>query len=126
MARRMKWLLALGVTAMFGAPVFAQNITLTCRCVEGGVSSAQVEWIKEYIIPEFEAANPGVSVELIEFGGTDEALKQQYALDLSVGRGNDLMGFDGFWIPEFASGGLLDRKSTRLNSSHVAISYAVS
>lgn len=107
MAKRMKWLLALGVTAMFGAPVIAQNITLTCRCVEGGVSSAQVEWIKEYIIPEFESANPGVSVELVEFGGTDEALKQQYALDLSVGRGNDLMGFDGFWIPEFASGGLL-------------------
>lgn len=107
MLKRMQILSAVIATAVLATPVLAQNISVTCRCVEGGASSAIVKWMNEYVIPEFEAANPGVKVELIEFGGSDEALKQQYALDLSVGKGNDLMGFDGFWIPEFASGGLL-------------------
>lgn len=104
---RMKILLALLALSLLAAPALAQSLTITCRCVEGGANSAQVLWIKEYIIPQFEAAHPGTTVKLIEFGGTDEALKQQYALDLSVRKGNDLMAFDGFWIPEFASGELL-------------------
>ncbi len=98
---------ALGVAAILLSPALAQNMTITCRCVQDGVSAHLVSWINEYIIPEFEAANEGVSLSLIEFGGSDEALRQQYALDLSVSRGADVMSFDGFWIPEFASGGLL-------------------
>jgi multiple sugar transport system substrate-binding protein len=43
----------------------------------------------------------------MEFGGFDEALKEQSALDLSVGAGADVMGFDGFWIPEFVEGEML-------------------
>ncbi len=112
MLRYTKVLLAILALSVTLGPAFAQTLTVTCRCVEGGASSQQVLWIKNYIIPEFEAANPGVTVKLIEFGGTDEALKQQYALDLSVKRGNDVMGFDGFWIPEFASGELLKPLST--------------
>jgi multiple sugar transport system substrate-binding protein len=46
-------------------------------------------------------------VDFIEFGGTDEALKEGYALDLSVGQGADILGFDGFWLPEFEEGGLI-------------------
>jgi len=48
-----------------------------------------------------------VKVELVEFGGSDEQLKEQYALDLSVGSGYDIMAFDGFWVPEFVGAGLL-------------------
>lgn len=83
------------------SPVFAQNLSITCRCVADGVNSAMVAWIRGYVIPTFEAKHPGVTLSLIEFGGTDEALKEQYALDLSVGAGNDIMAFDGFWVPEF-------------------------
>jgi multiple sugar transport system substrate-binding protein len=91
--------------AAFG---FGQTVTITCRCVADGVNGQQVQWIREYVIPEFEAANSGVTVELIEFGGSDEALKEQYALDLSVGGGADILGFDGFWVPEFVAAGLLE------------------
>lgn len=96
-------LLALALT---GA-AFSQTISVTFRGVAGGVNAQTVQWMAEYVIPEFEKRNPGVTVNLIEFGGSDEALKQQYALDLSVRAGADVMGFDGFWIPEFVEGGLL-------------------
>jgi multiple sugar transport system substrate-binding protein len=97
--------LALLAIAGFAA---AQTLTITFRGVTGGVNDLQVQWIRNYVIPEFEAANPGVTVELVEFGGSDEALKEQYALDLSVGAGAEVMGFDGFWIPEFVEAGLLE------------------
>ncbi len=87
---------------------FAQTVTITFRGVEGGVNAQQVQWVRDYVIPEFESMHPGVNVELLEFGGSDEAIKEQYALDLSVGAGADVMGFDGFWIPEFVEGGLLE------------------
>lgn len=96
------------VTFVLAATIaHAQNISITFRGVAGGVNAQLVEWITSYVIPTFEANNPGVNVELIEFGGSDEQLKQQYALDLAVGGGADIMGFDGFWIPEFVEGGLL-------------------
>ncbi|HEX7022225.1 MAG TPA: extracellular solute-binding protein, partial [Trueperaceae bacterium] len=107
LARFTRSLLSLGLVAALGAGLAQKTLTVTCRCVEGGVSSAQVQWINEYVIPQFEKAHQGVHVRLAEFGGTDEALKQQYALDLSVGQGADIMGFDGFWVPEFVSAGLL-------------------
>ncbi|MEX2542155.1 MAG: extracellular solute-binding protein [Trueperaceae bacterium] len=99
---------ALAVLALAGAG-FGQTVTITCRCVADGVNSQMVQWIRDYVIPEFEAAKGGdVSVELTEFGGTDEAMKEQYALDLSVGGGADVLAFDGFWVPEFVAAGLLE------------------
>lgn len=86
---------------------FGQTLSITFRGVTGGVNAQTVQWMNEFVIPEFQKRNPGVTVNLIEFGGSDEALKQQYALDLSVGAGADVMGFDGFWIPEFVEAGLL-------------------
>lgn len=87
------------------------HITLTGRGVTGGVNAASVQWFKEYLKPEFEkmtkASGENTTVDLIEFGGSDEELKQQYALDLKVGKGADVMSFDGFWVPEFVSGGML-------------------
>lgn len=96
-------LLALALT---GA-AFSQTLSVTFRGVTGGVNALTVQWMNEFVIPEFQQRNPGVTINLIEFGGSDEALKQQYALDLSVRAGADVMGFDGFWIPEFVEGGLL-------------------
>jgi len=105
------------MVAAFGlaAPAQAQDgpvtLTITCRCVAGGVNNNLVVWLTTYVIPNFEKmmADQGreVKVELVEFGGSDEQLKEQYALDLSVGSGYDIMAFDGFWVPEFVGAGLL-------------------
>jgi len=97
-------LMALMLTAGIA---FGQTLSITFRGVAGGVNALQVEWVRDYVIPEFQARNPGVTVNLIEFGGSDEGLKEQYALDLSVRAGADVMGFDGFWVPEFVEAGLL-------------------
>ncbi len=104
--------LALGALLALTLPALAQtDLSITCRCVAGGVNDSGVQWLTKYVIPTFEQqmsdAGTPVNVTLTQFGGSDEALKQQYALDLSVKKGYDVMAFDGFWIPEFASGGLL-------------------
>lgn len=105
-------LLALVLVQIPVAPAAPEiSLTLTCRCVAGGVANNTVVWFHTYLKPRFETtmriAGTPVNVTLIEFGGSDEALKQQYALDLRVGRGADVMAFDGFWVPEFAAGGLV-------------------
>lgn len=87
------------------------TVTMTCRCVEGGVNNNLVVWFQDYLKPTFEQqmaeAGLNVTVELEEFGGSDEANKERYALDLRVGEGADVMGFDGFWIPEFVEAEML-------------------
>lgn len=96
------------------ASVLAQDeikLTITCRCVTDGVNAQLVTWLKDYVFPNFEEAmaaeGKNVSVELVEFGGSDEELKQQYALDLGAGGGYDVFAFDGFWVPEFVDAELL-------------------
>lgn len=102
-------LLLVQVPAVPAAPEIP--LTIACRCVTGGVNNNLVMWMKTYVIPRFEStmrmAGTPVKVTLIEFGGSDEALKQQYALDLRVRRGPDVMFFDQFWVPEFVAGGLI-------------------
>lgn len=77
----------------------------------GGVNGAELQWLNEYVKPTFEAqmaeAGKNVIVTPIEFLGSGEDLRQQYVLDLGVGSGPDVLGFDGFWLPEFVEGGLL-------------------
>lgn len=89
----------------------AVTLNIVCRCVAGGASANTVKWITEFVIPKFQdqmkAQGKTVTVNLVQFGGSDEQLKQQYALDLKVGQGSDVMAFDGFWVPEFVEGGLL-------------------
>ncbi len=92
---------------VFAAPAFSQTLTITCRCVADGVNSQLAQWLREDVIPTFEEEHPNVTVELAEFGGSDEQLKEQYALDLSVGAGADVLAFDGFWVPEFVASGSL-------------------
>lgn len=101
------------VALTFGALAQAQDtVSVICRCVEDGVNEQMVEWLKDHVFPAFEekmaAEGREVNVHLTEFGGSDEALEQQYALDLSVGAGQDVMAFDGFWVPEFVEAGYLE------------------
>lgn len=104
-------LLGLAAATALAAPAAAAELTVTCRCVVGGVNSEMATWIQESVIPGFteKAKSEGrdVSVTLKEFGGKDEQLTQQLALDFSTGAGPDITGFDGFLIPSFVEGGLL-------------------
>lgn len=105
--------LLLGVSAVIAlsAPVSATELNITCRCVIGGVNSGMAEWIQNKIIPAFtekmKTEGKDVTVTLNQFGGEDEQLTQQLALDFSTGAGPDVSGFDGFLIPSFVQGGLL-------------------
>ncbi len=77
-----------------------------------GAGGPELQWITETIKPGFEAmmaeAGTPVTVEIIDSSNiSGEELKQQYVLDMTVGEGADVMGFDGFWLPEFIDAGLL-------------------
>lgn len=101
------WMGLAAATAL-ATPAMAVDLTITCRCVDGGVNSEQAKWIKESVIPAFTEMKGGdVNVTLTEFAGSDEQLTQQLALDFSTGAGPDVAGFDGFLIPSFVEGGLL-------------------
>jgi multiple sugar transport system substrate-binding protein len=106
-------LAVLGLVVLVGVGGLAETIklTVTARAVRGGVNTQLVEWLEDHVFPAFvqwmKAQGKDVEVQFIQFGGSDEALKQQYALDLKVGRGADILGFDGFWIPEFDAAGLV-------------------
>lgn len=97
------------------------KLSLICRCVTGGTGANTAKWILEYIIPKFQdemkAQGKNVTVELVQFGGSDEELKARYALDLKARTGSDLMAFDGFWVPEFAEGGLIKPLETIVGAS---------
>jgi multiple sugar transport system substrate-binding protein len=100
------------VSPVLVSPVLAAtDLTITCRCVIGGVNSAGAEWITKSVIPAFtekmKAEGKDVNVTLNQFAGEDAQLTQQQALDFSTGAGPDIAGFDGFLIPSFAEGGLL-------------------
>lgn len=103
--------LALCLTVALGSTALAQSVSVVARAVEDGVNWQIVKWMHEAVFPAFEEKMRGegrsVELEFIQFGGSDEALQQQYALDLSVGAGADIMAFDGFWVPEFVEAGYL-------------------
>ena len=104
-------LLAIGLAATlsWGAPARAADLSIVCRCIDGGVNAELARWIKGWVIPEYAktSAGAGDTVTLKQFGGTDEQLTQQLALDFSTGAGADISSFDGFLIPSFVEGGLL-------------------
>jgi multiple sugar transport system substrate-binding protein len=112
MSNRLRSLfIGLAAATALGTPAFATDLTITCRCVEGGANSNMAVWIKQSVIPGFaekmKAEGKDVVVTLNEFGGEDEQLTQQLALDFSTGAGPDVSGFDGFLIPSFVDAGLL-------------------
>lgn len=96
------------VFGVFGAAVQAQDAV---ELSIAGVSGVELQWLNESVKPAFEAmmaeAGTPVTVNVIEFAGSGEDLRQQYVLDLGVGAGADILAFDGFWLPEFIEGGLL-------------------
>jgi multiple sugar transport system substrate-binding protein len=87
------------------------EVAVTCRCVLGGANANTVHWLKGTVFPRFQqqmaAQGKQVSPRLVEFGGSDEELKAQNALDLKAGKGSDILAFDGFWTAEFVAGGLI-------------------
>ena len=103
--------LVLCLALAWSGSVAAQSVTIIARAVEGGVNWQIVKWIHEHVFPAFKekmrAEGRDVDLQFIQFGGSDEALQQQYALDLSVRAGADIMAFDGFWVPEFVEAGYL-------------------
>ena len=111
MSKRFLYFLLLAVVVLSAAGgVFAQDSTIELSI--SGVNGADaLQWLNDMVVPAFEQkmADEGkdVSVTVIPFSGTGEDLRQQYALDLGVGQGADVLSFDGFWIPEFADGGLV-------------------
>lgn len=112
MRRRIQsYLLSAAAVMALSGPAMATELNITCRCVVGGVNSGMAEWIESKVIPAFtakmKADGKDVTVKLNQFGGEDEQLTQQLALDFSTGAGPDVSGFDGFLIPSFVQGGLL-------------------
>ena len=103
------------VSLVFGGLSTAQDdsadLTVMCRCMEGGVNSNLYIWLRTYVVPTFEElmAEEGqpVTVNLREFDGSDEDLRTAYVAELSAGDGADVMAFDGFWIPEFVANGMV-------------------
>ncbi len=88
------------------------EITILENAVRGGKNSVTADWLHEDVIPAFEEmmAEEGrdVTVNFEETGVEDEDYKTQIALDLSVGEGADVMGFDQFWVSEFYAAGYLE------------------
>lgn len=91
----------------------AKNVTLTItsNSIAGGKNAAGAQWITDYVIPGFEAAEKAKGVTAkVTFqpnGVDDAAYKTKVSLDLSTGRGADIVAVDGIWIGEFADAGYI-------------------
>jgi multiple sugar transport system substrate-binding protein len=89
----------------------AVTIEIAENAVRGGKNTIMAEYLIEWAIPTFEEqmAEEGqdVTVEFTESGIDDEDYKSRLALDLSVGEGPDIIGFDSFWLSEFVAAGYL-------------------
>lgn len=87
------------------------TIQIAENAVRGGKNTVTAEWLFDWAIPTFEAQmeaeGRNVTVDFVESGADDEDYKTQLALDLSVGAGPDLIGFDSFWLAEFVAADLL-------------------
>jgi multiple sugar transport system substrate-binding protein len=87
------------------------DLTVMCRCVQGGVNNNIFVWLTNFVIPTFEELQVqqgrNVHVEFMGFDGTDEEHKAFLLDALRAGEGADLLSMDGFWVADFASEGLL-------------------
>jgi multiple sugar transport system substrate-binding protein len=117
MKRTLRTLIFLLVFAIFGraVPLLAQDdpiqMTVMCRCIEGGPNSSIYIWLRNYVIPTFEErmAQEGVTVyvDIRSFEEGDEALREVFRQEITGNGEADLMAFDGFWIPDFYADGLV-------------------
>ena len=89
----------------------AVTLTITANAISGGKNAAEADWIRDWVIPEFEAAQTEagneVTVEFLEEGVDDEDYKTKISLDLQAGEGADIIGIDGIWVGEFAEAGYI-------------------
>lgn len=87
------------------------QLSIISNVAEGGKNSLGARWLLDFVIPSFERQmrQDGVdaNVRLIPLGVADEDYKSRIALDLRVGEGADIMGFDQFWLAEFVAAGYL-------------------
>ncbi|ONK14067.1 extracellular solute-binding protein [Streptomyces sp. MP131-18] len=90
----------------------AAELTISANAVSGGKNTEEAEWIEEWVIPRFEAAQAEAGVEVdVSFepsGVDDEQFKTRLALDLQAGSGPDILTLDGIWVGEFAQAGYVE------------------
>ncbi|MGO1283832.1 extracellular solute-binding protein [Brachybacterium tyrofermentans] len=81
-------------------------LTVTSNSIEGGKNSAGAEWVQNWVIPNFIAAQKEkgreVSLTFEPQGVDDEDYKTKIALDLKSQKGADVLSIDGIWVGEFA------------------------
>src|SRR5262245_3612204 len=107
--------LSLLAVLLTGARVLAQQQTVTIATVN---NPDMIELKK--LSAKFEADNPDIKLNWVVV--EENILRQRVTTDVSTGSGQFDLVFIGLYeAPIFAK----DRKSTRLNSSHLGISYAV-
>ncbi|WP_043627913.1 extracellular solute-binding protein [Nonomuraea candida] len=81
------------------------GLTIAANAIEGGKNSETAQWIKQWVIPEFEKTHPGVKVLFRPSGVDDEQYKTRISLDLKSRTGADVIDVDGIWVGEFAQAG---------------------
>ncbi|ARQ70520.1 extracellular solute-binding protein [Streptomyces marincola] len=90
----------------------AAELTISANAVAGGKNTEEAEWIEDWVIPRFEAAQAEAGVEVdVSFepsGVDDEQYKTRLALDLQAGSGPDILTLDGIWVGEFAQAGYIE------------------
>src|SRR5690606_35716712 len=83
------------------------TLTITANAISGGKNSESADWIKNWVIPEFEKTHQNVKVLFQPSGVDDEQYKTKLALDLKSGGGADVIDIDGIWVGEFAQAGYI-------------------
>lgn len=89
---------------LFSSLAFSGNkltVTILENAVKGGKNSQVVDWYGK-ILPKI-SEKTGINIKLIPAGIKDEDYKARLALDIKGGKGPDIIGFDHFWVPEFAA-----------------------
>ncbi|MEV0167300.1 extracellular solute-binding protein [Nonomuraea fuscirosea] len=83
------------------------TVTIAANSIEGGKNAESAQWIKQWVIPEFEKTHPGVKVLFRPSGVDDEQYKTKIALDFRSRTGADVIDLDGIWVGEFAQAGYI-------------------
>ncbi|MFI6601047.1 extracellular solute-binding protein [Nonomuraea sp. NPDC050536] len=83
------------------------TLRIAANAISGGKNSESADWIKQYVIPEFQKSHPNVHVLFEPSGVDDEQYKTKIALDLKSKRGADVIDIDGIWVGEFAQAGYI-------------------
>ncbi|TYB70187.1 extracellular solute-binding protein [Nonomuraea sp. PA05] len=83
------------------------TLTIAANSIEGGKNAESAQWIKQWVIPEFEKSHPNVKVLFQGSGVDDEQYKTRIALDLKSRTGADVIDLDGIWVGEFAQAGYI-------------------